>query len=148
MPKVATPTSSWCHAPTHHWLLWPAPPRPRASITAMAGRARARHDSTPRAWSIGAFSLGRRRVRAIVPNHESITRATGPRIMIDVAENRVCGTSELPASSLPHPAKARVPAAAIANITVLRLNRAVRANTGTISLTTPKAGNTVAHMAG
>ena len=114
----------------------------------MAGRAKAKHDSTPSACSIGAFSLGRRRVRAIVPSHESSTRATGPRIRIEVTENRVWGTAASPASSLPKPAKARVPAAAMANSTVLRLNRAVRANTGTISLTTPRAGSTVAHMAG
>src|SRR5437588_10577308 len=117
-------------------------------MTNMAGRATARQMTMATAWSIGAVSLGGRRVRAIVPSHDSITRATGPRIRIDVTENKVWGTAGSPASSLPKPAKATVAAAERAKITVVRLNKGALAKTGTISLTTPRAARTDAHMAG
>ena len=83
-----------------------------------------------------------------MPSHDSITKATGPRIRIDVTENKVWGMAESPASSLPQPTKARVPAVDRAKITVRRLSRGALAKTGTISLTTPRPASTVAHMAG
>ena len=77
-----------------------------------------------------------------------MTKATGPRMRIDVTENRVWGIVVSPASSLPQPTKASVPAVDKAKITVLRLRSGALAKTGTISLTTPRAASTVAHMAG
>ena len=58
------------------------------------------------------------------------------------------GTDESPASSLPHPAMARPPATARPKATWRRWKRGARANTGTISHSRPRAGKSVAHMAG